>query len=42
MHSQLDQRIQLQNLVAGSIPCNCKFYVHIPKISVMDIDVQVA
>ena len=40
MYSQLDRRIQLQNLVADSIPRNSKFCVY-PKVSVMDIDVKV-
>ena len=31
MYFQLDRRIQLQNLVAGNIPCNFKFCVYIPK-----------
>ena len=35
LYSQLDQRIQLQNLVAGFIPRNSKFCGHIPKVSVM-------
>ena len=37
LHPQLGRRIQLQNLVAGSIPRNSKFCVYIPKVSVVDI-----
>ena len=35
LYFQLDRRIQLQKLAAGSIPRNSKFCVHIPKVSVM-------
>ena len=38
LYSQLDRRIQLQNLVAGSINRNSKFYVYILKVNIMSID----
>ena len=31
LHSQLDRRIQLQNLIAGSIPRNSKLCVNVQK-----------
>ena len=41
MYFQLYRRSQLQNIIAGSIPHNSTFLVHILKVSGLYIDVQV-